>query len=484
MEYDVVIGLEVHAQLLTCSKLFCGCSSRFGDPPNTNTCPVCLGLPGVLPVLNKKAVAYAIKTALALNSRINELSVFARKNYFYPDLVKGYQISQYDLPLAGGGYIEIETDDGNKRIGVERLHLEEDAGKLIHEGFPDCDSRSYVDFNRSGVPLIEIVSKPEMSSPREAYRYLRELKMILEYLEVSDCNMEEGSLRCDANISLSPRGSKKEGTKTEIKNLNSFHGVERALAYEIERQAELFSRGERVIQETRLWDADQEETRSMRTKEESPDYRYFPEPDLLPLTIGREWINDVEKTIPELPLAKRRRFIREYNLPPYDAGVLTTDKGVANYFEECARISGNPKAASNWIMGEVLRELKRDNIGISECPITPAQLSEMIRLIDKEVISGKIAKNLFIEIYKTGRDPEEIVKEKGWVQLNDPDEIRKMVVSLLEANKDDVSRYLKGKTGLFGFFIGEVMKKSRGKANPEMVNKILAEELGLRKPSS
>lgn len=483
MEYEVVIGLEVHAQLLTKSKLFCGCSTRFGDPPNTNTCPICLGMPGVLPVLNKKAVEYAIKAGLALNCQINERSIFARKNYFYPDLPKGYQISQYDRPLAVDGYIEIETEDGKKRIGVERLHLEEDAGKLVHEGFPDCGSKSYVDFNRSGVPLIEIVSKPEMSSPKEAYRYLRELKMILEYLGVSDCNMEEGSLRCDANISLRPKGSKGKGTKTEIKNLNSFHGVEKALAYEIERQGKILSQGGKVVQETRLWDADREETRPMRTKEESPDYRYFPEPDLLPLSVSGEWIKEIERTIPELPLAKRERFIKEYHLPAYDAGVLTVDKGVADYFEECAKLSGNPKASSNWIMGEILRELKRDEIDIKECPITPAHLAEMIRLIDKKVISGKIAKSLFAEMYKTGRSPEEIVREKGWVQVNDPDEIRKMVVEVLEANEENVTRYHKGKRGLFGFFIGEVMKRSRGKANPEIVNRLLEEELKKREPS-
>lgn len=477
MEYDVIIGLEVHVQLLTESKLFCGCSTRFGDPPNSNTCPVCLGLPGSLPVLNKKAVDYAIKAALSLGCKIKNTNSFSRKNYFYPDLPKGYQITQYSFPLAEGGFVEIETDSETKRIGVERLILEEDAGKLLHEGLSESDTKSYIDYNRCGVPLAEIVSRADISSPQEAHQYLTNLKTILRYIEVSDCNMEEGSLRCDTNVSIRPRGAKESSVRTEIKNLNSFKAVQRALEYEINRQIETLKKGERIVLETRLWDERKQETFPMRSKEEAHDYRYFPEPDLVPLGIDENWIDKIGRKLPEMPQTKKERFIKQYKIPAYDADILTQETALANYYEKCVRSCGNPKAASNWIMGDILRELKNADIEIEECPITPENLGSMIELIDKGIISGKIAKEVFEEMYRSGDTPESIIQKKGLIQITDDEAITKIVRQVIQENPQAVEDYKKGKTRTFGFLVGQIMKASRGKANPQLANEILKELL-------
>ena len=477
MDYEAVIGLEIHAQLLTASKLFCGCSARFGDPPNQNTCPVCLGMPGVLPVLNRKAVEFALRMAIALHCRTNPFCRFARKNYFYPDLPKGYQISQYELPLAEGGYIDIEVDQTKKRIGITRVHLEEDAGKLLHEGLSESDSKSYIDFNRCGIPLIEIVSEPEIRTSEEAYEYLTQLKTMLQYLEICSGNMEEGSLRCDANISIRPAGSSEFMTKTELKNMNTFRGVQRALEYEIKRQAEIVEKGGAIERETRLWDASQQVTVPMRGKEEEHDYRYFPEPDLVPLVIEEKWVEEVARSLPELPTAKRDRFIRKYGIPKYDAEILTQSSPLADYYEQCVAYCHNPKAASNWIMVEVLRKLKEDNIDIEQCPITPRALAELISLIDKGTISGKIAKEVFEEMYQSQRSASEIVQQKGLVQITDEEEIRRAVSQVVENNPKQLEQYRKGQTRVFGFFMGQVMKATGGKANPQLVNKILKEIL-------
>lgn len=473
-KYEAVIGLEVHAQLLTKSKIFCGCSTKFGAQANTQTCPVCLGLPGVLPVLNKEAVDFAIMMALATHSSITSLCRFARKNYFYPDLPKGYQISQYEQPLARGGYIEIDVNGAVKRVGLTRIHMEEDAGKSIHEG---CEDSSLLDFNRTGVPLLEIVSEPDIRLPEEAVEYLKRLRELLRYLEICDGNMEEGSFRCDANVSVRHRGESVFGTKTEVKNMNSFRFVQRAIEYEISRQIEIIESGGKVVQETRLWDSNRGVTVSMRTKEEAHDYRYFPEPDLVPLQVSVEWQEDIKKRLPELPDEKRERFIREYEIPEYDAGVLTSSKALADFFEECVKEYRKPKAISNWIMGDLLRELKLSGVDIEESPLKPYQLSGMIKMIDEGVISGKIAKTVFEEMYRTGKDPEIIVKEKGLVQIMDEEEILKYVEQVITENPKEVEAYRAGKDKLLGFFVGQVMKLSGGKANPGVVNEMLKKRL-------
>lgn len=473
-KYEVVIGLEVHAQLLTRSKIFCGCSTKFGAAPNTQTCPVCLGLPGVLPVLNKEAVNFAIMMALATHCKIEPYCRFARKNYFYPDLPKGYQISQYELPLARGGYVEIVINESVKRIGLTRIHMEEDAGKSIHEGAEDT---SLVDFNRTGVPLIEIVSEPEIRTPEEAVEYLKRLREILRYLNICDGNMEEGSFRCDANVSVRLSGESMLGTKTEVKNMNSFRFVQKALEYEINRQIDILEGGGKIIQETRLWDSGRGVTVSMRTKEEAHDYRYFPDPDLVPLEVSVEWQEEIRKKLPELPDEKRERFIREYEIPEYDARVLTSSKALADFFEECIKEYRKPKVISNWIMGDLLRELKLSGVDVNESPLKPSQLSRMIKMIDDGVISGKIAKTVFEEMYRTGKDPEIIVKEKGLVQITDEAEIEVYIERVIAGNPKEVDAYRGGKERLLGFFVGQVMKLSGGKANPAAVNEMLKKKL-------
>jgi len=477
MEYEPVIGLEVHAQLLTKSKIFCGCSTLFGGEPNNFTCPVCTGLPGSLPVLNKKVVEYTLRAALATHCRIAPFSLFARKNYFYPDLPKGYQISQYEHPLATDGYIEIQADGPKKRIGIIRIHMEEDAGKLLHDLTSERGSYSYVDFNRTGVPLIEIVSAPDIRSPEEAGAYLRKLRAILMFLDVCDGNMEEGSFRCDANVSLRPKGQKALGVKTEIKNMNSFRNVQRALEFEIRRQTALLDQGEEIIQETRLWDEARGVTSSMRGKEEAHDYRYFPDPDLVPLVVDPQWIEEIRAGLPELPEAKKERFARQYEIPEYDAEVLTTTKSLANYYESCVGHHPKPKVVSNWIMSELLRELKKDEREIEECPVSAPNLAEMLKLIDDGVISGKIAKSVFEEMYRTGNRAPEIIQEKGWVQVSDAEEIEKIVERVLAANPKEVAAYRQGKEKLFGFFVGQIMKATQGKANPQLVNELLKKKL-------
>jgi aspartyl-tRNA(Asn)/glutamyl-tRNA(Gln) amidotransferase subunit B len=477
MEYEPVIGLEVHAQMLTQSKIFCSCSTAFGGDPNTHTCPVCTGQPGSLPVLNRKVVEYTLRAALATHCAIAPYSLFARKNYFYPDLPKGYQISQYEFPLSSHGFVDIQVDDGKKRIGIIRIHMEEDAGKLVHDLSSEPGAHSYVDFNRTGVPLIEIVSDPDMCSPEEAAAYLRKLRAILMFLDICDGNMEEGSFRCDANISLRPKGQKTLGVKTELKNMNSFRNVQRALDYEIRRQTGLLDQGEVIIQETRLWDAARGITSSMRGKEEAHDYRYFPDPDLVPIVVDSEWVGAVKALLPELPDTKKERFIREYGIPEYDAEVLTSSKPLANYYEACLRVYEKPKTVSNWIMSELLRELKRDEREIEECPVPAQNLAHLLNLIEEGLISGKIAKSVFEEMYRTGKKADEIVKEKGWVQVTDTSAIEKTVDEILTKNPREVEEYKKGKEKLFGFFVGQVMKATQGKANPQIVNELLKKKL-------
>ena len=474
MEYEPVIGLEVHAQLLTDTKIFCGCSTKFGDMPNSNTCPICIGLPGVLPVLNRKVVEYALKMALATNCSINTNNGFARKNYFYPDLPKGYQISQYAYPIAEHGHLDVELNGGKKRIGITRIHMEEDAGKLIHD---EDKPLSYVDFNRAGVPLIEIVSEPDMRSPEEGAAYLRRLHEILVYLEICDGNMEEGSFRCDANVSIRPRGREEFGTRAELKNMNSFRNVQRALEYEIERQRNVLEAGGVVIQETRLWDDYQGVTHSMRGKEEAHDYRYFPDPDLVDLSISDEWIEEIGHTLPELPLEKRERFISEYGIPPYDAQVLTTSRDLADFYEQVAECCGNPKIASNWVMGDFLRYLNEEKRLVRESPVTPRSLADIINLIEDGTISGKIAKDVFEEMWKSARPPGEIIKEKGLVQITDTAMLEAAVDEVLKANPSQLEEYKAGKEQLFGYFVGQTMKATRGKANPKIVNEILRKKL-------
>jgi aspartyl-tRNA(Asn)/glutamyl-tRNA(Gln) amidotransferase subunit B len=474
MAYEPVIGLEVHAQLLTKAKIFCGCSTQFGAEPNSHACPVCMGMPGVLPVLNRKVVEFTMKMAMATHCRINASCNFARKNYFYPDLPKGYQISQYAQPLSEHGYVDIELDGGKKRIGITRIHMEEDAGKLLHdEHLPS----SYVDLNRTGVPLIEIVSEPDMRSAEEAAAYLKRLHEILVYLEICDGNMEEGSFRCDANVSLRTKGETAFGTRAELKNMNSFRNVQRALEHEIKRQQSILKSGQEVIQETRLWDDSQGVTQSMRGKEEAHDYRYFPDPDLVPIVIDNEWIEEVKKSLPELPLEKRERFVRDYQIPPYDAGVLTSSRALADYFEEVAKISGKPKIASNWVMGDLLRFLNEDKRDIKECPIHPRSLAEMILIIEDRTISGKMAKDIIVEMYRTGKAPKTVIEEKGMVQITDEDALVKTIAGILAANPAQLEQYRAGKEKLFGYFVGQVMKATQGKANPQLINELLKKML-------
>jgi aspartyl-tRNA(Asn)/glutamyl-tRNA(Gln) amidotransferase subunit B len=467
--YEPVIGLEVHCQLLTRSKLFCACRNRFGDEPNTNVCPVCLGLPGALPVLSRQAVALAMKAALATHCTVHEVSVFARKNYFYPDLPKGYQISQYERPLATDGYVEIPSAGAFRRVGLQRIHMEEDAGKLLHEGFPWSSGKSGVDFNRSGVPLIEIVSEPEMRTSQEAHDYLTALKAILLYAEVSDGNMEEGSLRCDANVSIRPRGSEPFGTRTEIKNLNSFRNVARAIDHEVARQAAVIDAGGRVVQETRLWNADRDETVSMRSKEEAHDYRYFPEPDLPPLLVSHERVEEVRRSLPELPAEKRRRFVVEYGLPEYDAGVLTASREMADYFEKVASSSGNPKASSNWVMGPA-----------STLPVAvPApHLVEIVRMVENGTISFTTGKDVLLKASSTGDSPEAIVAREGLVQVSDEVTIQAAIAEVVAGSPEQVATYRKGKTATLGWFVGQVMRRTGGNANPKVVNELLKKALG------
>lgn len=474
MEFEPVVGLEIHAQLKTATKIFCSCSTSFGAPPNTHTCPVCLGMPGVLPVLNRKVVEYTLRIAAATNCKIERESRFARKNYFYPDLPKGYQISQYEMPIAQNGFVDIEINGSKKRIGITRIHMEEDAGKLGHD--PDRPL-SLVDFNRTGVPLIEIVSEPDIRSPEEAGIYLRKLRSIIRYIGISDGNMEEGSFRCDANISIRPRGTKTLGTRTELKNLNSFKHVEKALLYEINRQREILADEGRVVQETRLWDPEKSRTTSMRGKEEANDYRYFPDPDLLPLVVDDAWINEIKKSLPELPDEKKERFIEEYNLSEYDAASLTSNRELADYFEECVKFFHNPKLASNWIMGNLLGLLNTEGRAISESPISSRHLAQLLNLIDKGVISGKMAKTVFEEMAQSGKAPGKIVEEKGFVQVTDTSVLETNVREVLSNNPKEVEDYKNGKTKLLGFFMGQIMKETKGKANPKLVNDILQKQL-------
>lgn len=473
MNFEAVIGLEVHVQLATNSKIFCNCSTKFGSQPNSNVCPVCLGMPGVLPVLNKKVVEYTTKAGLALNCKINKKSIFARKNYFYPDLPKGYQISQYELPICENGYIDIHINGKSKRVGITRIHMEEDAGKSIHgENLGDSYS-SFIDLNRAGIPLMEIVSEPDMRSGEEAKEYLQKLKTILEYIEVSDCNMEEGSLRCDANISVRPIGQKEFGTKTEIKNMNSFKNVQKAIDYEIKRQIKVINEGGKIIQETRLWDPEKNATISMRNKEEAHDYRYFPDPDLVPLSLDDEFIENIKRTLPILPDELKEKFIKEYGLPEYDASVLTSVKSYATFFEETVRISNNPKKVSNWIMSELLRVVNDKGCDIFDAGLSPENLAEIITLIDSGKISGKIAKDVFEEVIETGKKPSAIIEQKGLVQISDDKELESIIKRIIENSPKETERFKNGEQKLMGFFVGQVMKETKGKANPKLVNEII-----------
>ena len=474
-KYEVVIGLEVHAQLLTETKMFCRCSTKFGSEPNSQTCPVCIGMPGVLPVMNRKAVEYAILTGLATNCRIAPYSRFARKNYFYPDLPKNYQISQYELPLCENGFVEIVVDNEVKRIGITRIHMEEDAGKNIHEERGD---HSFVDLNRTGVPLMEIVSEPDLRSPGEASEYMKKLRAILRYLGVCDGNMEQGSLRCDANVSIRPIGQNEFGTRAELKNINSFKFVEKALEYEIKRQVSVIEDGGRIIQETRLWDSAAGVTRSMRSKEEAHDYRYFPEPDLPPILVSQEWIDEIKANLPELPDEKRKRFIGQHGLPEYDAELLTSEKAIADWYERVVESGGQPKVVANWMMGDLMRLLNEENKSVDALLFGPAQMVGMLKLIDDGTISGKIAKTVFEEMYRTGKNAGDIVKEKGLVQISDTSEIEMAVNDVLAKSASEVERFKGGDEKLMGFFVGQVMKATKGKANPKMLNDLLKEKLG------
>jgi aspartyl-tRNA(Asn)/glutamyl-tRNA(Gln) amidotransferase subunit B len=477
MDYEVVIGLEVHAQLATQSKIFCGCSTAFGAPPNTQTCPVCLGMPGVLPVLNRRVTEFAIKTALACHGEVVPRCRFARKNYFYPDMPKNYQISQYDEPLIVGGYVEVPTPEGMKRIRLVRIHLEEDVGKSIHGEHLDDPRASYVDFNRSGVPLMEIVSEPDVSSPEEAKLYLQRLRTLLQYLAVCDGNMEEGSFRCDANVSLRLRGAREYGTKIEIKNMNSFRNVQRALEYEVIRQAKALNAGEKLVQETRLWDANRGVTRAMRSKEFAHDYRYFPEPDLVPLTTTREWVEEIRRSLPELPDARMQRFVAEYGIPEYDAGVVTSSKALADYYEACIKRYPKPKVVSNWIMVELLRALNRDGLEVEQARVTPENLVALLSLVDDGTISGTMAKTVFDAMYETGKTAAEVVQEKGLRQISDENALVAAIEEVLANNPTEVEEFRNGRDKLLGFFMGQVMKATQGKANPQVVNKLLREKL-------
>jgi len=470
--YETVIGIETHVQLKTDSKMFSPDSTSFEASDNENTSPVTLGMPGALPVPNKKALDFAIKVGLALNCQIRKRSVFARKNYFYPDMPKGYQISQYDLPLCERGHVTIKVDGQEKKVSITRAHMEEDAGKSTHHG-----DYTLINLNRAGIPLLEIVSEPEISSAREAAEYARTLRQIVRYLEVCDGNLEEGSLRCDVNVSVRPTGSKTLGTKVELKNLNSFRFIEKAVEFEVERQIEALESGEKILQETRLYDPDKNRTYSMRAKEDAQDYRYFPDPDLLPVNVTEEHVERLRQSLPELPLERARRFVKQHALPEYDASVLTAEKDLADFYEETAKISGNPKASSNWIMTEMIRELNQRNLKLSEAPTSPARLGRLIQLVDQQVISGKIGKSVFAEMWTTGREAQAIIQEKGLSQITDNSELEKIVTQVLAANPSQVQDYKAGKTKILGFLVGAIMKATKGQASPEAVNRILMEKL-------
>ena len=472
-KYEPVIGLEVHAQLLTKTKIFCGCSTRFGDAPNSNVCPVCLGLPGTLPVLNKRAVEMGIRASLALNCAVHERSRFARKNYFYPDLPKGYQISQYELPLATGGFVEIEHLGKTKRIGITRLHLEEDAGKSLHDGFPHSDEKTYVDFNRCGTPLAEIVSEPDMRSPDEAYAYLTTLRQILLYTGVSDCNMEEGSLRCDANVSVRLRGSNEFGTKVEVKNLNSFRYLAKALEFEIERHIAVLESGGKLTQETRLWNQPAGRTEPMRSKEKAHDYRYFPEPDLLPVHVSNVWRNEIRTSLPELPAAKRTRLISSFGITAYDAEVLTDSQALANYYESVVEAGAPGKAAANWMQTELLRRLNDSGKDITASPVSPAALAELVLLVDGGKITAAIGKKVFATMFETGRSATEIIAAEGLGAHVAGDAIEQAAREIIAKNPDNVAKFKSGNEGVFKFFVGQVMKATKGQANPQTVNEIV-----------
>lgn len=472
MEFETVIGLEVHAQMKTKSKIFCGCSTEFGAPPNTHTCPVCLGMPGSLPVLNKQVVESAIKLALSTNSTLNQTNIFARKNYFYPDLPKGYQISQFELPIAEHGSLEIDTDGELKTIGITRIHMEEDAGKLVHD---ENEPVSHVDLNRTGTPLLEIVSEPDLRSPEEAAAYLKKLHAIVRYLDICDGNMQEGSFRCDANISLRPVGQEAFGTRTELKNMNSFRNVQLALEYEVRRQRDILLDGGEVIQQTLLWDPDHGKTETMRGKEEAHDYRYFPDPDLVPVVVDQEWIERVRSNLPELPDAKRQRFVEELELNDYDAGILTSSRELADFFEAALAKYTHAKKLANFIGTELLREYSPEQIG--SCPVAPEQLARLLNLIEEGTISGKIAKTVFGEMLENGGNPDDIVKEKGLVQMSDAGELQALVQEIIAANPAQAQQFRDGKTKVLGFFVGQLMQRTKGKANPQMANKLFQEEL-------
>jgi aspartyl-tRNA(Asn)/glutamyl-tRNA(Gln) amidotransferase subunit B len=477
-KYEPVIGLEVHVQLLTASKIFCSCSTRFGAPPNSNVCPVCLGLPGALPVLNRKAVEFAVLAGMALNCRINETSIFARKNYFYPDLPKGYQISQYDKPLAEFGCIDIKSADRAKKINITRLHLEEDAGKSLHEGFPEADKKTAVDLNRAGVPLIEIVSEPDISSPEEAYEYLTRLREIILYTGVSDCNMEEGSLRCDANVSIRPRGQKELGTKTEVKNVNSFRFIREALEYEIDRQIEVLDSGGRVSQETRLYNANEGRTYGMRSKEQAHDYRYFPEPDLLPLVVDAQWRSAIARELPEMPEARRARMVTDYGISDKDAVVLTVSRSRADQFEEAAKAAKNPKRVANLVQSELMGRLKAKGIDLEDSPISMKGVAVSADLVESGAISGKILKDLYDLCFERSQDFPEVYEKEKPQQITDAAAIEQIVDQVLAQNPKQLEQYRAGKTTMLGFFVGQVMKLSKGQANPKLVNELLAKKLG------
>lgn len=478
MKYEAVIGLEVHTELQTKTKIFCSCRTSFGADPNTNVCPVCLGLPGVLPVLNKKVLEYAVRAGLALNCEISRFSKFDRKNYYYPDLPKNFQTSQFDLPICEHGYLDVEVEGEKRRIRITRAHMEEDAGKLVHHGTSITDSDySLVDYNRTGTPLLEIVSEPDMRSAKEAVAYMEKMRAILQYVGISDCRMEEGSLRCDANVSVRPVGQKELGTKTEIKNINSFKGVERAIEYEAMRQAELLEDGGKVVQETRTWDEKEGVTKSMRTKEEANDYRYFPEPDLVPFTVSDEYIENIRKSLPELPDARKERYMKEFGLSSEDAVFMTNDKATADYFEAAVDAGADPKACVNWLMGEFASQLSTDGIEIAKASVSAENLAALLKLISKGTISGKIAKKVFATMWKEGGNPEEIVKAQGLVQISDTAELSKLVDEVVGKNPKAVEDFKAGKKKAVGALVGQIMKATKGKANPRVINELLNKKL-------